>query len=265
MWAPDLYQGASTPVTMLIASLPKITMVLVLSRIINEVFLKLFLFNEHWQILLIIVSVLSLLIGNVGAMLQTNIKRLLAYSAIGQAGFILLGFAANSIMGRIAANFYVVVYTLIIIGLLGIVTIFSKIDLEEIQDFRGLGKKHPWLGGVLLILLLSMVGIPPTIGFYSKFLIIKSLINANLIWVAIVALLLSVVSLFYCLRIIKIMYFIDDNQDHALNDLDYRNSKFRITTTVSTPLAIVLSINGILALGLGIFPVFINSILIYFG
>ena len=196
-------------------------------------------------------------------MLQTNIKRLLAYSAIGHMGFILLGFVSNSLDGRLASNFYVVLYALMIIGLFGIIAMFSKVELEfdEIKDFSGLGKRHPWLAGMLLIILLSMVGIPPTVGFYAKFLIIKSLINADLILVAIMAVLLSSISLFYYLRIIKAMYFAEnslENNDYSVNN--YRNLK--LTTT--WPAVLSISINGILALGLGVFPIFINGILVYF-
>jgi len=261
MWVPDIYQGAPIPVTMLLATLPKIATVVIFSRIINEVFIK--LFNDYWQILLIFISVLSLIIGNIGAILQTNIKRLLAYSAIGHAGFILLGFVTNSTAGRTAANFYVVLYALMAIGLFGVMAMFSKADLEfdEIKDFRGFGKQHPWLGGMLLIILFSMIGFPLTIGFYAKLLIIKSLIDANLILVAIVAVLLSVISLFYYLRIIKAMYFVENVTENS----DYNINNFKIFKLKTTwPAVLSLSINGILALGLGVFPVFINSILIYF-
>ena len=261
MWAPDIYQGAPIAVTMLLATLPKIATVVIFSRILAESFPK--LINEYWQVLLIAIAFLSLIIGNIGAMLQTNIKRLLAYSAIGHMGFILLGFVSNSLDGRLASNFYVVLYALMIIGLFGIIAMFSKVELEfdEIKDFSGLGKRHPWLAGMLLIILLSMVGIPPTVGFYAKFLIIKSLINADLILVAIMAVLLSSISLFYYLRIIKAMYFAEnslENNDYSVNN--YRNLK--LTTT--WPAVLSISINGILALGLGVFPIFINGILVYF-
>ena len=149
------------------------------------------------------------------------------------------------------------------IGLFGVMAMFSKADLEfdEIKDFRGLGKQHPWLGGMLLIILFSMIGFPLTIGFYAKLLIIKSLIDANLILVAIVAVLLSVISLFYYLRIIKAMYFVENVTENS----DYNINNFKIFKLKTTwPAVLSLSINGILALGLGIFPVFINSILIYF-
>ena len=261
MWVPDIYQGAPIPVTMLLATLPKIATVVIFSRIVNEVFPK--LINDYWQILLIFISILSLVIGNIGAILQTNIKRLLAYSAIGHAGFILLGFVTNSPSGRAAANFYVVLYALMLIGLFGAMAMFSKdgLEFDEIKDFRGLGKQHPWLGCMLLLLFFSMVGVPPTIGFYAKFFIIKSLIDANLIWVAIVTLLLSVISLFYYLRIIKAMYFVENFTENS----EYNINNYKILKLKTTwPAVLSLSMNGTLALGLGFLPVFINSVLIYF-
>lgn len=215
MWAPDVYQGSATSVTMLIASLPKIAIVSVLSYLLGDVFQK--YINYNFQMLLIIIGILSMFVGNIGAILQTNIKRLLAYSAIGHVGFILLGLGANNLSGRFAANFYVVIYAFMIISVLGSITIFSNNNkFEDINNFSGLAKKYPWLSGILLVLLLSMAGIPPTLGFYGKFFIIKSLIDANLIWVAIVALLLSVISLYYYLKIIKLIYFTDSLDNNYL-------------------------------------------------
>jgi len=260
MWAPDTYQGAPTVVTMLIATLPKIAMISIFSHLLYDVFPK--YINYNWQILLITVSILSMFIGNIGAVLQNNIKRLLAYSAIGHTGFMVLGLAVNSSLGKTAANFYVVLYALMAVGVFGIIVIFSKnnMDFDNIKDFSGLSKKHPWLSGMLLILLLSMVGIPPTAGFYAKFLIIKALIDVNLMWVAVVALLLSVVSLFYYLKIIKAMYFVDimDITNDSYNNTTYSKQKINWSSMA------VLSVNGIVVLGLGVFPVFINSILMYF-
>jgi NADH-quinone oxidoreductase subunit N len=253
MWAPDVYEGAPTPVVMLIATLPKIITVMIFGRIINEVFPG--LINKYWQYLLIFIAILSLIIGNIGAIFQTNIKRLLAYSAIAHAGFILLGFIANTEAGRAAANFYAVSYALMFIGMFGFIILFSKnnFELEDIKNFSGINVAHPWLSGILLILLLSLFGIPPTLGFYAKFLIIKSLINVNLISLSVAALIFSLIGLFYYLRIIKNMFFINDNS----NNLNIKLSN-------SCVLVLVLSVNGLLALGLGLFPGFINNILKYF-
>ena len=258
MWAPDIYHGAPIPVTILLATLPKITIVMIFSRIINEILPN--LLNNYWQILLIIISLSSLILGNIGAMLQNNLKRLLAYSAIGHAGFILLGFIANTTAGRTAANFYVVLYAFITLGIFGTITIFSKsnIDFDEIKDFHGLAKQHAWLGGMLLILLLSIMGVPPTIGFYAKFLIIKALIDANFVWLAVFALMLSVVSMFYYLRIIKHMFFIGSDSDYTINNDDDVHFKPPFLATIA------LSFNSILALVLGVMPIFMESILKFF-
>lgn len=255
MWAPDVYQGASTPVTMFIATLPKIAIIVVFNKIFKQVFPG--LFDNFWQILLISIALLSLFIGNVGALLQTNIKRLIAYSAIGHAGFILLGLIINVPAGRLAANFYVVVYSLTLIGWFGIIILFSKnnFELEEIKDLSGIAKKYPWLSGILLILLLSMIGVPPTIGFYAKFLIIKSLIEYNLIWIAIIAVLCSVIGLFYYLRIIKAIYFSEFEYHQELN---YK-------TSLAMPLTekVISSVNGFLVIVLGILPIFWENMLQY--
>jgi len=260
LWIPDVYQGAGTTVVMLISSLPKIAMVSIFSSFLAEVFSK--YINYNWQTFLIVISILSMLIGNFGAILQSNFKRLLGYSAIGHAGFILLGLAANNVAGVTAANFYVILYAFMIIGILGVIAIFSnnQIEFDDIRYFSGLSKKHPWISGMLLILLLSMSGIPPTAGFYAKFLIIKALIGANLVWVAVVALLLSLISLFYYLKIVKTMYFfnndfLSDNQD---NYAGVPVPTLHLKSNYSS--IIVLSINSICILSVGIYPLLIDYV-----
>ena len=248
MWSPDVYQGSTIIVTMLIATLPKIALVSVFSCLLMEVLPK--YINYHWQVLLIIIAILSMLIGNIGAILQNNIKRLLAYSAIGHAGFIILGLAANNHQGAIAADFYVVLYAFMMVGIFGSIVIFNNknIEFDNINNFSGLAKQHPWIAGMLLILLLSMAGVPPTAGFYAKFLIIKALITADLIWVAVVGLLFSVISLFYYLKIIKHMYFVDATQQQL-------QLKFSIKTKFNCSSIIALSTDAILILLLTvIFP-----------
>ncbi len=248
MWSPDVYQGSTIIVTMLIATLPKIALVSVFSYLLMEVLPK--YINYHWQVLLIIIAILSMLIGNIGAILQNNIKRLLAYSAIGHAGFIILGLAANNHQGAIAADFYVVLYAFMMVGIFGSIVIFNNknIEFDNINNFSGLAKQHPWIAGMLLILLLSMAGVPPTAGFYAKFLIIKALITADLIWVAVVGLLFSVISLFYYLKIIKHMYFVDATQQQL-------QLKFSIKTKFNCSSIIALSTDAIFILLLTIiFP-----------
>lgn len=256
MWAPDIYQGAPLPVTILLSTLPKITTVIIFGRIITEISPN--LIKNYWQILLIVIAILSLLIGNIGAMLQQNLKRLLAYSAVGHAGFILLGFITNTQTGRTAANFYVVLYAFILMGIFAIINLFSKdsLDLEELKYLNGFAKQHSWLGTILLILILAMMGIPPTIMFYAKFLILKDLVDANLLWLAVFAVIVSIISMFYYLKIIKHMFFIES--DYAANNYEYLPTKFPLMATVA------ISINSLLILGLGIAPIFINNIIKYF-
>lgn len=260
VWVPDVYQGSATVVTMLIASLPKIAMISILSFLLEEVLKKYITYN--FQVFLITIGILSMFIGNIGAVLQTNIKRLLAYSAIGHTGFMMLGLAANNSTGVIAANFYAVLYGFMIIGVFGTIVIFNNSTnnntFDDINNFSGLSRKHPWISGTLLILFLSMAGIPPTAGFYAKFLIVKSLIEVNLIWVAVVALLLSVISLFYYLKIVKSMYFINNINDiyQGISNTSSNVNFVQLKTNCQT--IIITSTTAIIVLGFGIFPVFID-------
>jgi NADH-quinone oxidoreductase subunit N len=257
LWVPDVYQGAVPTIGMLIATIPKITTIAILGYLLQEVFNK--YVNYNWQNLLIAISLSSIIIGNLGAILQNNLKRLLGYAAVAHSGFMLLGLATNQKSGMFAANLYVIVYSFMVIGIFGTVAIFANNikdgQFVKIDDFAGLANQHPWFAGILLIILLSMAGVPPTVGFYVKFLIIKELIAAKLTWVAIVSLLLSLMAWFYYLKIIKSMYFIQP-------DLGAINKQHNIS--ISNFSMGIITMNAILILATSILPIVTNYNYIHF-
>ena len=159
--------------------------------------------------MLIILSILSMGLGNVIAIAQTNIKRMLAYSTISHMGFFLLGIISNSSNGYSSSMFYVLVYAVMSMGMFGMLTLMSGkgVEVAEIRDLQGLSQKHPWLAGLVLIFMFSMAGVPPTLGFYAKLLVVQSAVEAGMVWLAIVAVLMAVIGAFYYLRIVKVMYF----------------------------------------------------------
>ena len=254
-WVPDVYRISSSPIIMLISSLPKIALISVLGYLFKDVLCN--YINLYWKNILLMTSISSMFIGNFGAIIQNNIKSMLAYSAIANSGFILLGLVNNTPEGVLAANFYVISYALVIINILGCLIILNNHKkFEDIEDFIGLSKKHPWISAMFLILLLSMVGVPPTMGFYAKFLIIKSLIKIDLIWVAVVAALLSAISLIYYLRIIKNMYFIEDYKNNNYDVDSNQNNQNVATININKnnySTIMLLTINSLLVLFLGFF------------
>ncbi len=252
-WAPGVYRISSCPIIMLISSLPKIALIGVLGYLFKDVLCN--YINLYWKNILLMTSLSSMFVGNFGAIIQNNIKSMLAYSAIANSGFILLGLVNNTPEGVLAANFCVISYALVIINILGCLIVLNNHKrFEEVEDFVGLSKEHPWISAMLLILLLSMVGVPPTIGFYAKFLIVKSLIKIDLIWVAVTAGLLSAISLIYYLKIIKNMYFIENYKQSSSYSVDFNQGV--ATTTISKSncsTIMLLTINSLLVLFLGFF------------
>ncbi|HJV71597.1 NADH-quinone oxidoreductase subunit NuoN [Ideonella sp.] len=217
MWVPDVYQGAPTAVTLMIAGAPKLAAFAIAIRLLVEGLTGL---AHDWQQMLIVLSVLSMAIGNLAAIVQTNLKRLLAYSAIGQLGFMLLGLTPTVIdantqsaaNGYSSAMFYMVTYVLTTLGTFGLVMVLSRagFENEEVSDLAGLGKRSPWLAGVMTIFMFSLAGVPPMVGFYAKFAVLQSLITTNVagyIVLAVVAVLLSLIAAYYYLRVVKVMYF----------------------------------------------------------
>jgi len=239
MWVPDVYHGAPTPVTLFIGSAPKIAAVAMALRLLVETLGGLL---SDWQSMLIILSVLSLAIGNVIAIAQTNIKRMLAYSTISHVGFLVLGLLAGTAEGYSAAIFYAITYALTAIGGFGMIILLSRNGLEadSLDDFKGLNDRNPWFAFMMLILMFSMAGVPPMVGFYAKLSVLQAVIHVDMVWLAVVAVLFSVIGAFYYLRVIKLMYFDQAREAGPLR--------------VSVDLQIAMSLNGLAVLALGLFP-----------
>ncbi len=239
MWLPDVYQGAPTAMTLFLAAAPKIAAFGMLIRLLVDGLGGL---HEHWQTMLILLSVLSMIVGNLLAIAQTNLKRMLAYSTISHVGFLLLGILSGTDDGYAAAMFYTLVYALMTTGGFGMIMLLSRQghEAEDITDFKGLGRKQPWFALIMLLLMFSMAGIPPLAGFYAKLTVIKAVVDINLLSVAIVAVVMSVIGAFYYLRVIKVMYFDEPTVEHHLPSASLMQT--------------LLSANGLLVLALGLFP-----------
>lgn len=240
MWLPDVYHGAPTAITLFIATAPKIAAFAMVIRLLVEGLGDL---QQHWQGMLIILAVLSMIIGNVVAIAQTNLKRMLAYSTISHVGFLLLGVLSGSNEGYAASMFYAIVYALTSLGGFGMIILMSRqgFEAEEIDDYKGLSERSPWFAFMMLILMFSMAGIPPMVGFYAKFAVIKAVLNAELMSVAVIAVLMSVVGAFYYLRMIKVMYF--DSPVEEQHEIQ-----------APKDMCIMLSTNALFVLALGVFP-----------
>lgn len=250
MWIPDVYQGAPTAATLLIGGAPKLAAFAIIVRLLVEGLMPL---AFDWQQMLSLLAIASLLVGNLAAIAQTNLKRMLAFSTIAQMGFVLLGFVAGVVNGQttLAANayssamFYIVGYVLTTLASFGIIMLLARqgFESEEISDLAGLNQRSPLYAGVMAVCLFSLAGIPPMIGFYAKLAVLQSLIASGqgfYIGLAIYAVIMSLIGAFYYLRVVKVMYFDDPVT----------------ATTVSAPLDVraVLSLNGLLVLVLGIVP-----------
>lgn len=250
MWIPDVYQGAPTAVTLLIAGAPKLAAFAITFRLLVEGMSGV---ANDWQQMLMFLAVASLVIGNLAAIAQSNLKRMLAYSTIGQIGFMLLGFTPTVISnntfsaanGYSSALFYLVSYVLTTLGTFGIIMLLSRrgFESEEIDDFKGLAKRSPWYAAVMAIFMFSLAGIPPTVGFYAKLAVLQSLVSTNdslYIWLAVIAVVLSLIGAFYYLRLVKVMYF-DEPVETA-----------PITSTGDV--RVLLSLNGAAVLIFGLLP-----------
>ena len=213
MWVPDVYHGAPTAVTLYLGTAPKLAaFALVMRLLIGGV--------EHlsasWQDMLVILAVLSMGMGNIVAIAQDNLKRMLAYSSISHTGFFLLGILSASPNGYSSALFYVLVYAVMSLGSFGMIVLLSRagFEAERLADFKGLNQRSPWYAFLMMLLMFSMAGVPPTVGFYAKLLVIQSVVNAGLVWLAVAAVLLAVIGAYYYLRVVKLMYF-DDAEDRS--------------------------------------------------
>ncbi len=206
MWTPDVYEGAPTPVTAFMAVAPKLAAFMVLIRVLMEPLQAL---SHDWQMMLIVLSVLTMAVGSFLAIVQTNIKRLLAYSSIGHVGFMLTALVAGTEKGVAAILFYLVVYSMMTLGAFGVLLLLQRrgVYAEKISYFAGLADQSPKLAAAMAIFLFSLAGIPPFAGFFAKFSVFKAAVDAGYTWLALIGLLFSAVAVYYSLKIVKIMYF----------------------------------------------------------
>ena len=250
MWVPDVYQGAPTAVTLLIGGAPKLAAFAITIRLLVEGMLGI---AEHWQQMLMVLAVASLVIGNLAAIAQSNLKRMLAYSTISQMGFMLLGLTAGVVNGNTlsagnaysSAMFYVVAYVITTLGTFGLIMFLARsgFESEEINDLAGLAKRSPWLAGVMSLFMFSLAGVPPMVGFYAKLAILQALITTNVtgyIVLAVIAVMLSLVGAFYYLRVVKVMYF-DEPTDAS-------------RPVQGSGVSALLALNGAAVLGFGLLP-----------
>jgi len=239
MWVPDVYHGAPTCVTLFIGTVPKLAALALAIRILVEAMGPA---AAGWESMLIVLAVLSLSIGNLAAIAQTNLKRMLAYSTIGHVGFIFLGLIAGSAEGLQASLFYTIIYVLMAAGAFGVLILLSRrgFESDQLDDLKGLSKRSPWFALMMMLLMISMIGVPPLAGFYAKWWVLAAILNAGYLWLAIVAVVFSVIGAFYYLRVIKLMYF--DEPENAIE--------------IAAPLdmRLILSVNALLILVLGLFP-----------
>jgi NADH-quinone oxidoreductase subunit N len=241
MWLPDVYHGAPTAVTLFIGSVPKLAAFAFVIRLLVQG-LGAEEIQAHWQQMLAVMAVLSLILGNITAIAQTNIKRMLAYSTISHMGFLLLGILAGGLNGYASGMFYVVVYVLMNLGAFGMVMLLSRngFEADNLDDYKGLNQRSPWYAFLMLLLMFSMAGVPPMVGFYAKFAILQAIVEAGHVWLAVIAVAFSLIGAYYYLRIVKLMYF-DAPEDTA-------------PITARADARVLLSVNGIAVLAFGLFP-----------
>ena len=239
MWIPDVYQGAPTSVTLFISSAPKLAAFAMAMRLLVD---GMFPLLGDWQGMLIILSILSMATGNIIAISQTNIKRMLAYSTIAHVGFLLLGLIAGSRAGFAGSMFYVIIYALMSMGSFGMIILLGRkgFEADNLDDFKGLAERSPWFAFIMLCLMFSMAGVPPFVGFWAKWFVLKELVAVDMVWLAALAVLFSIIGAYYYLRIVKLMYF---DQPTSM-----------IAIKASQQMRLVLSLNGLVILALGLVP-----------
>jgi len=238
-WVPDVYDGAPSSVTLLISAAPKMAAFGLAVRFFIDAAPGL---HVQWDEVLIVIGLLSIALGNLVAIVQSNIKRLLAYSSIAHIGYMILGLACGTLSGESAALFYMVTYALTSLGVFGMIVLLSKTGFEanEISDFSGLSQRQPWLAFMMLLMMFSLAGIPPLVGFIAKVGILEALIREHSVWLAVVAIIFSIIGAYYYIRVVKVMYF--EESKHA--------EKIECSPNLTT----AMSINGLAVLLLGIFP-----------
>lgn len=239
MWIPDVYHGTPTAMTLYISTAPKIATFAIVIRFLVDGLGGL---QVQWQDMLVILAAASIAIGNVVALAQTNIKRLLAYSTISHVGFMLLGILTGTVAGYAGAMFYILVYALMTLGGFGMVVLLSRagFEAERLEDFKGLNERSPWFAFMMLIIMFSTAGVPPTVGFYAKLAVLRALLDVGMVWLAVYAVIFSVIGAAYYLRVVKYMYFEKPDDTSPV--------------TAAMDVRAVLSANGLVVLGLGIYP-----------
>jgi NADH-quinone oxidoreductase subunit N len=250
MWVPDVYHGAPTAVTLFIGTAPKLAAFAFIMRLLVQG-LGAEQLVEEWSQMLVVMAVLTLAIGNVTAIAQTNLKRMLAYSTIGHMGYVLLGILSGDLVGYGASMFYMVVYVLMNLGAFGMILLLSRVgfEAENLDDFKGLNQRSPWYAFLMLLLMFSMAGVPPTVGFYAKLAVLQAVISAGYLWLAVVAVLFSLIGAFYYLRLVKLMYF-DTPVDTA-------------PIAPRGDVRLLLSANGLAMLAFGILPEPLMALCLY--
>ncbi len=239
MWLPDVYHGAPTPVTLFVGSAPKIASFALAIRVLAE---GLGGALDAWQDMLVVLAALSMVVGNVVAIAQTNNKRMLAYSTISHVGFILLGVLAGSAAGYRAAMFYTLTYVIMTTAAFGVVLWLSRkgFEADALDDYKGLNRRHPWFAFIMLLVAFGLAGVPPTVGFWAKLQVISAVLDVGLVWLAGLAVFMSVIGAYYYLRVVKLMYFDEPSSSEPVQ--------------AGTAVRVVLSLNGLAILVLGLFP-----------
>jgi NADH-quinone oxidoreductase subunit N len=239
MWLPDVYEGSPTCVTVFIGTASKIAAFALIMRLLPEALAG---SQTDWSQMLVVISVLSMAVGSIVAIAQTNIKRMLAYSTISHIGYVLLGVLAGTAQGYQAAMFYIISYVLVAAGAFGMVLLLARqgFEADKIADFKGLNARSPWFAWMMAMLMFSLAGVPPFIGFWAKLGVIQAVLGVSYTWLGVVAVLFSVVAAFFYLRIVKLMYFDEPTDTSAIGG--------------STLMRTVLSANALLAIALGVAP-----------
>jgi len=246
MWIPDVYDGSPTAVTLFLGTAPKIAAFAMIIRLLVE---GLGYMGDGWQQILSMLAAISFVLGNVIAIAQTNIKRMLAYSTISHMGFVLLGIIAGSEAGYAASMFYIITYSVVAMGGFAIIILLcrSGYEADHLNDLKGLSARHPWYAFMMMLFLFSMAGVPPTVGFYAKLSVIQAIVGSGYVWLAVIAVVMSVVGAYYYLRAIKLMYF--DQPDET-----DRNGEALVAAKAGLDFNALLSANGLFVVALGVLP-----------
>ena len=239
MWLPDVYHGAPTPITLFIGSAPKLAAFAMAIRLLD---FGVGALGDHWHPMLAGLAAMSLVLGNLIALAQTNLKRMLAYSTVSHVGFLFLGLAGGGADGNAAAMFYALSYAIMATAAFGAIVVLSRrgFEADRIDDFKGLNARDPWSAGLVLCVMASLAGVPPFLGFWAKLVVLRAAIQGDMLWLAIVGIVCAVIGAFYYLRVIKVMYFDEPSGEPVLPRNDHM-------------LRVVFGVNALSLLVLGVF------------